>query len=212
MIKLDVNYNIDSNDIISQIDPELFDYNIDYVDYEKNKKIPKSALEEFARFRVGLIYMFMGKFPSSITDFGYGDGSFLRACENIIETRTGYDIIPSDVPEGCIKSNYDGEKELLTFFDSIEHVHDLSFLENISANNVIISVPWCHFRKLGESWFSSWLHRKPHEHIHHFDEISLLNLMSMYGYTMLRYGNFEDCIRIPATGEFNILTAHFKKL
>ena len=57
----------------------------------------------------------------------------------------------------------------------------------------------------------NWKHRRPDEHLWHFDEDSLYNFMKRMGYTFISSSNIEDTIRKNKEGETNILTAVFKK-
>ena len=62
-------------------------------------------------------------------------------------------------------------------------------------------------------WFEKWKHRRPDEHLWHFDKDSLVNFMERMGYIMVSCSNLEDTIRKnPHQEETNILTCVFKKL
>ena len=100
--------------------------------------------------------------------------------------------------------------EVITFFDSLEHFSNIEFVKELKCTYVVISLPWC-TGGLDDQWFESWKHRKPDEHLYHFNEHSLEQFMDRQGYNMLNYCNLEDSIRQDATLVPNILTACFKK-
>ena len=75
----------------------------------------------------------------------------------------------------------------------------------------LISVPNCHYTNDG--WFENWKHRRPDEHLWHFNKKSLDKFMERMGYVMISSTNLEDTIRKNNDQEEkNILTCVFKKL
>ena len=46
-----------------------------------------------------------------------------------------------------------------------------------------------------DEWFESWKHRKPDEHLWHFNRDSLNKFMERMGYVMISSTNIEDTIR-----------------
>ncbi len=111
--------------------------------------------------------------------------------------------------------------DIVTFYDSLEHVPDfMRVLRMINARHVVISLPWCHANTLGVEWFTGWKHRKPGEHLWHFDAASLCGVMGSLGWRAVTVGNPEDRIRKPAApaigggygGVPNILTGIFERM
>ena len=102
------------------------------------------------------------------------------------------------------------EVDVITFYDSLEHFENIDFVKKLKCKYIVISVPWC---LNGEDieWFKKWKHRKPDEHLHHFDELSLIKFMNRMGYNCLNFTNIEDKIRIDKNNNPNILTGCFKK-
>jgi len=138
----------------------------------------------------------------------------LDSCKNLINNLYGNDIEPAyPLPDGIefVKNILDKEVEVITFFDCLEHFHDIEFVKNLKCTYVVISLPWCH-NGLDDEWFTNWKHRKPNEHIFHFNEKSLEKFMNRQGYSMLNYCNLEDNIRVDKNLTPNILTAIFKKI
>jgi hypothetical protein len=148
-----------------------------------------------------------------ILDFGYGSGTFLKYCTELGNDCYGYDIVDTELSHGTkIDDIFEDEYDIVTFFDSLEHCEDIEFVKNLDTRYVLISVPWCHWKDEGDEWFMNWKHRKPNEHLYHFDEFSLLKFMERMGYSVIKIGNFEDRIRKPVDHRKNILTGLFKKL
>ena len=149
--------------------------------------------------------------PKSILDFGYGSGAFLDVCKKTIPNCYGYDIGEFNVPVGCsrIDDVFSKHFDVVTFFDSLEHVDDIYFLNKIDCNYIIISVPECHY--FSDEWFNSWKHRRVDEHIWHFSAKSLIDFMKSQKYEMINLSNIEDVIRKSIDEHSNILTGVFKK-
>ena len=99
--------------------------------------------------------------------------------------------------------------DVVCFFDSLEHFDNIYIIKELKTDYIFISVPWCH--NFSPDWFKSWYHRKPNEHLWHFNKESLLNFMSELGYNCIHTSNIEDTIRKNNKEYSNILTAIFKK-
>lgn len=207
-----LNYYKDRDGIIHQLNREKFIYDSQYVSaYDAFKK----KTREMAYLRLGYLISAIGKIPKSIFDYGYGNGSFLEVCQESGIESFGTDISNYPIPSNCTFINPEEIKnhsfDVLCFFDCLEHIEDLSFLGDIQANYIYISLPWCHQESLGDKWFDEWKHKKPNEHLHHFSENALKNYMSRYGYDCISVGNPEDCIRKSNHTYQNILTGVFIK-
>lgn len=174
-----------------------------------------STNDLMSKLRFSILFNVIGKFKS-VTDFGYGNGSFIRFCEEQGKESFGYDISNYPVPENCKQLTHwnDCSVDVMTFFDSLEHItdRDLSpMLKQLNTKYVCISVPWCHF-DMGKEWFMNWKHRRENEHLHHFDSFGLTELLTECNYKILYLGNDEDMIRIPKEKLPNILTVVAKKV
>ena len=76
---------------------------------------------------------------------------------------------------------------------------------------ICISVPDCHYPN--DEWFEKWKHRRPNEHLWHFNKDSLEKFMERMGYVLVSHSSIEDTIRKNSNQEqTNILTCVFKKL
>lgn len=195
--------------VVYQVDPKPIDYNLEYIEYYEQLD---RAYGEMSYLRLGNLIGSIGKIPHSVLDVGYGDGSFLRACKKIVPECYGYDISTYPVPEGCVE--VDGlttrHYDAITFFDSLEHFRDISFVKELNCNYVCVSVPFCHYKS--DEWFENWKHRKPDEHLWHFNKESLTSFMSIMGFKLMTSSNIEDTIRKNKPSEENILTCIFEKV
>ena len=196
---------------IKQLNIEPFKYDYSYSDiYNSDEYKFNSKLISYLRY--GYVVGSIGKIPDSIVDVGYGNGEFLNVCKNTVSHCCGYDISDYPVPDGVTRVNsiLDNKFDVITFFDSLEHFEDISFVKDLKCNYVCISVPWCHY--FSDDWFENWKHRKPNEHIWHFNISTLTNFMLHCGFSLVSYSNIEDIIRKTISTDPNILTAIFRKV
>jgi hypothetical protein len=205
-------YKTDECGIIHQVDYEKFNYNNEYIDTYRNFG---SSQDMLSHLRLGYLMGAMKRKPESIIDIGYGDGNFLRACLKAGIESYGADITGVKVPEGahfvedfigCGKSF-----DVISFFDSLEHFENIDFVSSLNVNYLIISVPCVPTRDITSSKFINWRHRKPNEHLHHFDSMSLRSFMLKKGYSFKTLSNPEDMIRRDDNADINIITGVFQK-
>lgn len=205
------NYKKDKNGVIQQIRVNnVVSYDENYV---LNSYIKYGELTNYiSHLRYGYLVASIGKAPESILDFGYGSGAFLDVCKKSVSDCNGYDISDYDVPEGCERVNdiFSRHFDVITFFDSLEHVSDIYFLDRLNCDYVMISVPECHY--FSDEWFSSWKHRREDEHLWHFSKESMIEFMCNQGYHLINSSNIEDNVRKPVDEFGNILTGVFKKI
>lgn len=206
------NYEIQPNGVIKQIEREPFQYSYEYAD--KYNKLGDLGTK-MSYLRLGHVIGSIGCIPKSIMDIGYGNGDFLRACRNIIPTCYGYDISTYPVPVGALflQDPFSVSVDVITMYDVLEHFENIYSIKNLQAKYIVISLPHCHYHVLGDKWFENWKHRRPNEHLWHFDDFSLRRFMNEIGYDYVNSSDIEDTIR-KGENEFNfsnILTAVFKK-
>ena len=202
------NYELSEDGVIKQISRNPFTYDLGYVSsrYETYGELT----ERMSHLRLGFIVGTLGRLPSSLMDIGYGNGSFLSLCKKGGVLSYGFDVSDWPLPDGCARATrLDQDVECATFFDSLEHFVNIDQVAQLKAKFVFISVPWCHYHS--DEWFESWKHRRPDEHLWHFNEISLRNFMYRHGYELLSYSALEDLIRVSQE-PLNILTAAFSKI
>lgn len=203
------NYEKLPNGVIKQIDVKEFNYGYEYSNhYNDLGELGK----RMSYLRLGYVIGSIGHVPNSILDVGYGNGDFLNACKETVKKCYGHDV--SDVypvPSGVeyIDDIYDKEFDVVCFFDVLEHLEDIYEIKNLKAKYVVVSLPHCHYES--DEWFANWKHRKPNEHLWHFNKESLINFMSEIGYTVINTSNVEDVIRKGVDSNPNILTAIFKR-
>lgn len=204
------NYELTQDGVIKQQEFRPFDYSIDYSDSRYSHFSDRGNI---LNLRLGYVIGSIGRIPNSLLDVGYGNGDFLSACVDSIDGLYGNDIQPAyPLPDGItfVDDITNVEVDVVTFFDSLEHFSDIEFVKDLKCSYVIISLPWC-TQGQDDSWFESWKHRKPDEHLYHFDDKSLTKFMDRQGYDLINFCNLEDKVRKDPNLTPNILTASFRK-
>jgi len=205
------NYEITQDGVIKQTHITPFNYDIDYSDSRYSIFNDRGNI---LNLRLGYIIGSIGKIPTSLMDVGYGNGDFLDSCAGFIPKLYGNDIHPAyPLNNGIsfVDNILEQEIEVITFFDSLEHFTDLEWVKDLKCKYAVISLPWC-YNGLNDEWFMNWKHRKPDEHLYHFNEVSLNNFMTRQGFKMINHCNIEDKIRTDKSLSPNILTACFQKI
>lgn len=203
-------YEIDKFGVIIQRDHRPFTYDPNYsATYDKPEYVRGSELLQAMRY--GFVCCAHGKAINSILDVGYGNGAFINFVKQQVPYVYGHDI--TGVPlDGAYRMPEIVKADVITFWDVIEHFPSLDFVKNIPAETLCISLPYCHFITEGKDWFdNNYPHRKPDEHIRHFNEWSLASLMESYGWVHVASSGHEDIVRKSAHGLQNILTMAFKR-
>jgi len=207
-IKMIENYYKDKFGVISQIEiDQKTKYDEAYI--AKSYRTFPQKCREMAHLRLGYVIGAIGHVPSSVLDIGYGSGEFLDVAKNIIPNCFGSDITGIQPPKGVkfISDFTSIGVEVVTFFDVLEHFEDpIKIIESLHCRYVAISVPHCHYHS--DEWFQNWKHRKPNEHLHHFNQSSLTAIMEECGFSALLHCNIEDTIRKDQPQ--NILTMIFE--
>ena len=196
------NYFMDDFGIIHQIEKKPYSF-----DYGKERDNYGEKSHYLSHLRLGYI---MGAIPGiehykSILDVGYGNGDFLRAAQRHFEVVGGMDIVWDYLPFGCVKqeSITDTYYDIITFFDALEHFDDINVISELRCKYIVISLPNCKSKDV--NWFMNWKHRKPDEHLHHFDELAMYKFLNARGFRVIKSGYMEDVIRKGAEPK-NILT------
>lgn len=202
-------YIKDHHGIIHQVNAQPFEYDSTYVDtYRSPEYKEKSALLMGVRIGsvVALFSEMFGSHPKSLLDAGYGDGSFLNAAKEIIKNCYGVDVSSEDPPTGCIRlPDFRYSVDVVTFWDAFEHMPDLSFIKDVPAQMIFMSMP-----DLTGYDFEAWRHRKPNEHLHHFTPDALKSFMHEMGWVCVMSNHQEDIVRKPDVGnEYNIMSLAF---
>lgn len=204
-------YHISEDGVIHQTDPKPYIYDKNYsatYDTEPYRR----ASDLLQALRLSFANTCHGRPIRSLIDIGFGNGAFIKFAKETVESVTGMDVTGVLVPDGCFKTERLFPVDCVTFFDVLEHIHDPFFVRHIPAETVIISLPYCHFHSKGLAWFDSWHHKKPNEHVHHYDLNSLTRFMYESGWQRVAWSSDEDRIRKPRDDRQNILTAGFKRI
>jgi len=202
------NYYTDKEGVIHQIKKQKIVYDTKYI--QQSYDTYGNDCTNISYLRLGYILGSCNTIPNSLLDIGYGNGSFLKVCTNIIQNCYGYDISGYKIPDKCtlVSDIFDNYYDVITLFDSLEHYDDISFIHNLNCKYICVSLPWCHGNT--EEYFSNWKHSRPNEHLHHFNDKSIILFFKKYGYNCIAQSNIEDTIRKSDIKE-NILTTIFKK-
>lgn len=190
---LDLRYETDRFGVIHQVPPTITTvYDKRYVEDRYESYGVKTR--GMAALRLG----FMAKTILSeycFCDVGYGNGQFLELINDFGFRTYGLDISGYPIPKGSEKAGSITEPfDVLTFFDSLEHFPSLDFLAEVKAVHICVTAPECHWKSTSKE-FMNWKHRRPGEHIHHFNRYSLAKLMKSHGYMQMMVDNIEDAIR-----------------
>jgi len=204
-------YSVNEHRIIKQDITEKFKYDQEYITNGYGS-IPDKVVN-MAHLRLGVLGGIIGDLKSpSILEVGYGNGAFLSVCQQskLFSKVYGFDINGIDVPMGCefINDIYSKPFDIVCFFDSLEHFQNIYDIKNLKSKYVYISLPNCH-NGLDDEWFTNWKHRKPNEHLWHFNKDSLSTFMTSIGYDTMFMSNIEDSIRQSSVESHNILTGMF---
>jgi hypothetical protein len=211
------NYRLDEFGVIHQIACAPITYDKQYLSYyeDLSERTIKLGYQ-----RLGWVLGVLGRIPESVLEIGYGSGTFIEAAKITgVADCAGYDIASYPLPDGVRfvdwKNALVQEWDLVTMFDVLEHIPDLSFLGHLKARHLALAVPYCRHRELGangDEWFRNWRMLLPNEHLHHFDRESLVALLAHYGFDRVTLNSFEDGIRLrPGETGPNILSGFFRR-
>jgi len=161
--------------------------------------------------RLAVLYAFAPR-RGMLLDFGAGSFRFVEAAIAAGWFAWGYDIAGQhhanfwDYKRGWPKF------DVVTFFDSLEHLPDpAGLVGELAPRVVMVSVPECHYPNTAE-WFMDWKHRRPGEHLWHWNRRTLPAFMARLGYQCEMLSWFEDEFRPNHDqAEPNILTGIFTR-
>lgn len=202
------NYKIDKFGVIHQINIEKFNYDIDY--NNNYNKLGELGLR-MSHLRLGYLIGSLGFIPNSILDIGVGNGDFIKTSSNIIENCYINDITKIEIKNTTWVDDINIEVDIITMFDVLEHLNDMTIISNFNCKYLLISLPNCEFGE-NDDWFYNWKHRKPNEHLHHFNKKSFIKYIESMGYKNVNITNIEDTIRKNNESYDNIITGLFKKI
>lgn len=195
---------------IKHLNPHPFTYDAAYsAVYDSPERVRLS--DQLQALRYVFATTAHGKKIQSITDVGFGNGAFMKYVRRFIPNVMGLDITDVPVPEGCTRIEQYQECDVISFHDCLEHFPDLDFVGDLPCKTLIVSLPFCHIHTRGREWFDKqYFHRKPSEHIWHFNDGSLRAELYQYGWYHVATSNHEDIVR-KRDEEWNILSMAFKR-
>ena len=208
------NYFVDRFGVIHKQEFSPIAYDDEYLSYYENLS---DRTIKLGYQRMGWLLGILNRIPDSVLEIGYGTGTFIEAAQITgVPQCVGCDIADYPLPDGVAfmdwQTSLENAWDVVAMFDVLEHIPDLEFLDRLEARYVAVAVPFCRWRELGDGWFANWRMRLPNEHLHHFDEESLPNLMAHFGFKCLNLNTFEDGIRLrPGETGPNILCGLFAK-
>jgi hypothetical protein len=116
----------------------------------------------------------------------------------------GFDINPES--EYCEIANLFNGHDIVTFWDSIEHLSDpVSVLRGLNPESVFISTPSTDDFPDGETELIKWHHYYPGEHLHYFNSYSLNAMLGALDYSIC-YKDYSESKYRRSGGDKNIIT------
>lgn len=203
-------YEIDKFGVIVQTDHRPYVYDAQYSATYDTEEYRRES-EKLQAMRLGFALGAHGRRINTLMDAGYGNGAFMKYAKQYIPHIYGTDVTGVMV-EGCYILPEFVKADVLTMWDVLEHFPNLDFVKDLPYETICISLPYCHFLTQGKEWFDSqYKHRKPDEHIRHFNEFSLSAMMDSYGWKTVAVSGHEDIVRKSTHGLQNILSMAFKR-
>jgi len=164
------------------------DYLLHYQLYAKttlSKKICQ-ARWSFVASRVTLV-------DKKLLDYGCGAGTFGTWW------REEYPAIYMYDPYFCKDHSFlDVNIDILTLWDSFEHMSRLDMLPLIGAKYVFMSLPIVD----DVTNIATWKHFVPYEHLWYFTSKALTRLFKKWGYELVETSDFESLFRSPGIKSF----------
>lgn len=227
-------YVIDHYGVIKQLYPKPFVYDNAYITdvYCRPDYLQRSSALQQLRLGFVLASWQRGRdsaIQPGILDVGFGNGHFISLAHASTDVSNTYcsDVTLLPTPIGVTRIPTDQWQtmpvNIITMWDVIEHFPDLSFLAHLNADMLVVSTPWCHtlyyevtphrIDPRAIDYLTNWHHRKPNEHLHLFNDRSLVAMMSAYGWKPVsKPNNLEDLVRHSRDGLSNILSCAFVRM
>jgi SAM-dependent methyltransferase len=184
-----------------EVDPSIYDksYVMKYQRYEKTNT--GVAIQELRRLLVS------GHVGSGrVLDYGCGVGSFVKEARKYGFDVAGYDINPHG--EYCDPIVLLDDYDIVTFWDSIEHIQDpAELIQRLDAEWVFVCTPSTD--DFGGK-MTDWRHYMPEEHCHYFNEKSLTAMLDACGYDVVEANYSESVLRTGGGGK-NIISIGGRK-
>lgn len=143
--------------------------------------------------RIDLVNKYIFK---ELLDIGIGSGAFVKG----IKKCYGFDINPHAVDWLKSKNRYLEPRPIdaISFWDSIEHIHNPANVLKYALKYVFISTPIYD----DKNHILKSKHFRPDEHCWYFTKEGLKNFMSNYGFACVEYTDIETRIGREDIGSF----------
>lgn len=176
-------------------------------DEEYHKKFLERANTELGKKIYAARWDFIEGFchgKLKLLDYGCASGAFHKSAVNGYETY-GYDVNPH-----CgFPTTPDFPIDILTMWDSIEHLHDpVGVIRKIDPTWIFLTTP--NLESVKEP-VRNWRHYRPREHIHYFDLHSLTEILDYCGYQVIAHEFKEGALRDPQNPTAIITVAAVRK-
>lgn len=140
---------------------------------------------------------------ATVLDIGAGCGTFVRAARSWGFPAKGFDVIPKTVDHlksiDAFADNPAGF-EVVTFWDSLEHMEDPGQVLDRVARNALVLVAIPLVQCLAAVRASK--HYKPGEHLYHFTERGFVDWMALHGFSLLERSTHETDAGRESIGAF----------
>ena len=170
-------------------DPKVtsFSYSDDYVlRYKLLKRTKKSA--EICEARWEFLARNVSFIDKSLLDYGCGAGAFSDWWEQEYPRIFKYD------PYFKLDHSFlNVDIDIITLWDSLEHISKLDIISLINAKYIFLSLPVVD----DVENITSWKHYAPYEHLWYFTTEALTKLFERWKYELMEISTFETMYRSP---------------
>lgn len=164
--------------------------------FEKYRRMANTPIgHALTKARVDLVRKYYHGF--NLVDVGIGSGQFVTASGML-----GYDVNPAGVEwlnqRNRFADMYAGQYDAMTFWDSLEHIDDMSAAVEHIDRFAFVSIPV--FSGYDDVLASK--HFRPDEHIHYFTVAGLIRWFDEQGFNCREYNQIESDIGRQGIGTF----------
>lgn len=126
-------------------------------------------------------FVLKSKIFGTLLDYGCGSNSFVSAKPKEIQAFSYDPYFKKDF------SFLNEKLDTVTFWDSFEHIARLGIIPLLNSRQLILSLPVLD----KNTDLFSWKHFRPGEHVWHFSDYAITNLLERWGYVLKIRSNFE---------------------